>query len=418
MKIQKFKKRIGLIGFGCVGQGLYDVVEANRHLGWEIGAICVKDKDKPRNLPAAAFTYNVQDVLQDPTLDIVAELISEPDEAINIIRQALQQGKTVVSANKKAIAEHLPELIQLQQRYGGVLLYEASVCGSIPVLRMLEAYYGTEPLASVRGILNGSSNYILSRLHQEGGSYAQTLQQAQQLGFAEADPALDVEGVDALHKLCILAAHAFGVLVHPDEVLHFGINHFTTELIELAKNLGARIRLVGAVQAGDAGEVSLWVLPTLLPAQDALFAVEDEFNAVEVEARFAGKQFLKGRGAGSHPTGSAVWADINAAVHGYRYTYPKLCTSRAQVALPVSPVTVLLQGIPGRVATLPEIFRAETLYKSTDESTTLVSVALETLRLHQQDLKSQGIAVLQVDAAIPVQRVIEALATTEAVGVQ
>ncbi len=417
MKIQKFKKRIGLIGFGCVGQGLYDVVEANRHLGWEVGAICVKDKEKPRTLPAAAFTYSIQEVLQNPTLDIIAELISDPEEAISIIRKALQQGKTVVSANKKAIAEHLPELIQLQQRHGGVLLYEASVCGSIPVLRTLEAYYGTEPLASVRGILNGSSNYILSRLHQDGGTYARALQQAQQLGFAEADPALDVEGVDALHKLCILAAHAYGVLVHPDEVLHFGIQHLSTELIELAANLGARIKLVGAVKASATGDIALSVLPTLLQEQDALFAVEDEFNAIEVEARFAGQQFLKGRGAGSHPTGSAVWADVNAAVSGYRYTYPKLCTGRSQAALSGSPVTMLLQGIPGYITTLPERLQADILYTSSDSNRVLLSVALEALRLHQQDLKNQGIAVLQVDSAIPVQQVIEALVAREPVEV-
>src|SRR5690606_23487171 len=161
---------------------------------------------------------------------------------------------------------------------------------------------------------NGSSNYILSRLHHQGGTYKQALQQAQQLGFAEADPALDVEGTDALHKLCILAAHAYGVLVHPGEVLHFGIHKLSGDIIELATILGARIKLIGAVQATAEGEVSLWVLPTLLPAQDALYAVEDEFNALEIEARFAGEQLLKGRGAGSHPTGSAVWADINAAV--------------------------------------------------------------------------------------------------------
>lgn len=405
MKLQKYKKHIGLIGFGCVGQGLYDVLTANQHQGWEVGAICVKDRDKPRPLPAAAFTYSVQDVLQDPSPDIIAELISDPVEALGILRQALQQGKTVVSANKKAIAENLPELIQLQQRHGGVLLYEASVCGSIPVLRTLEAYYGTEPLASVRGILNGSSNYILSRLHINGSTYAEALQQAQQLGFAEADPTLDVEGVDALHKLCILAAHAYGVLVRPDEVLHFGINTLSKELIELAKALKARIKLVGVVQSAKKGEVSLWVLPTLLPAQNALFAVEDEFNAVEIDARFAGEQLLKGRGAGSHPTGSAVWADLNAAARGYRYTYPKLCAARAQVVLPAEPATLLLQGMANGPDVLPPALQASVLYLSADKITALVRVGLEAVRQHQQELKRQGIAVVHLDKAIPVQAV-------------
>ncbi|PKV62990.1 homoserine dehydrogenase [Pontibacter ramchanderi] len=418
MKIQKFRKRIGLIGFGCVGQGLYDVVEANRHLGWEIGSICVKDKDKPRSLPASSFTYNVQEVLQDASLDIIAELISDPAEALGIIRQALQQGRTVVSANKKVISENLPELIQLQQRYGGVLLYEASVCGSIPVLRTLEAYYGSEPLVEVRGILNGSSNYILSKLHAERGSYHSALRQAQELGFAEADPALDVEGGDALHKLCILAAHAYGVLVHPEDVLHFGIQHISPEAIELADVLKCRIKLVGSLKAVAHGQVVLQVIPTFIPAGDALYDVEAEFNGLEVEARFAGKQFLKGRGAGSHPTGSAVWADVAAAVRGYRYTYPKLCTNQATVTAGDTGLTILLQGEPEQIAKFLEQVPSEALFQSQDQSQVILSLSPQQLGQHAAFLKQQGVFVAAIPANVSLDKIPERLKAEEILPVE
>ena len=418
MKIQKFKKRIGLIGFGCVGQGLYDVVEANRHLGWEIGSICVKDKEKPRTLPASAFTYNVQEVLQDPSLDIIAELISDPEDALAILRQALQQGRTVVSANKKVIAENLPELIGLQQKHGGVLLYEASVCGSIPVLRTLEAYYGSEPLVEVRGILNGSSNYILSKLHTERGSFQAALAQAQELGFAEADPSLDVEGTDALHKLCIMAAHAYGLLVHPDEVLHFGIQHITSQAVEVAEALGCRIKLIGSLKANASGEIELQVLPTLIPERDALYNVEAEFNGLEIEGRFAGKQFLKGRGAGSHPTGSAVWADVTAVVRGYRYTYPKLCTTQATAVSGKEQVTYLFQGQPGDIAKLVELLQPATPRQAPDQNQVILSLTPQQLKQHQLYLKRQGLFVAAIPASVKLDIIPDLFSQAEAITVE
>ena len=314
--------RIGILGFGCVGQGLYDVLQDNQQL--EVARICVRDKTKERKLPASAFTFDAQELLQDESLIILTELISDPEEALVLIRQALEAGKTVVSANKKAIAENLPELIALQQKYGSRLLYEAAVCGSIPILRTLEAYYADEPMQEVSGILNGSSNYILTKLDIEGGSYEEALRQAQELGFAEANPTLDVGGYDALHKICIIAAHAFGVLVDVKEVLRFGIAGITAEDIDLAHRLGARIKLVASAKYNTAQQLQVQVLPTFVWPDNELYYVQHEFNGVVLEAKYAGSQFLKGRGAGSHPTGSAVWADVSAALKGYKYTYPKL----------------------------------------------------------------------------------------------
>ncbi|PRY06803.1 homoserine dehydrogenase [Pontibacter ummariensis] len=323
----KSAKRIGIFGFGCVGQGLYDVLQDNQRL--EVARICVRDKEKLRALPSSIFTYDPQELLQDESIDLFAELISDPAEALFIVRQALKAGKTVVSANKKMVSENLQELVELQLQCGGVLLYEAAVGGSIPILRTLEAYYGSEPLQEVNGILNGSSNYILSKLDAEGSSFQEALEQAQALGFAEADPTLDVEGFDAAHKISIVAAHAFGAIVQPQDILRFGISSVTRKDIGLAQALGARIRLVASAKLNQLGTLEVQVLPTFVYPDSELYYVNAEFNGVQLEAKFAGSQFLKGRGAGSHPTGSAVWADVSAALEGYKYQYPKLHTAAA-----------------------------------------------------------------------------------------
>ncbi|WP_266204677.1 homoserine dehydrogenase [Pontibacter kalidii] len=317
----KSGKRIGIFGFGCVGQGLHDVLQDNPHL--DVAKICVRDKEKLRTLPKHHFTYDAQELLQDESIDLFAELISDPEEALLIVRQALEAGKTIVSANKKMISENLPELVALQEEFGGTLLYEAAVCGSIPILRTLEAYYGNEPLQEVSGILNGSSNYILTKLDAEGISYDEALAQAQALGFAEADPTLDVGGYDALHKISLIAAHAFGAVIKPEQVLRAGIQHISRRDVALAQALGGRIRLVATARLNQHKKLELQVLPTLVFPDSELYYVEAEFNGVQLQARYAGDQFLKGRGAGSHPTGSAVWADVSAALAGYKYKYPK-----------------------------------------------------------------------------------------------
>ncbi|WP_299758240.1 homoserine dehydrogenase [uncultured Pontibacter sp.] len=317
----KSTKRIGIFGFGCVGQGLHDVLQDNPHL--QVARICVRDREKLRALPSHSFIYNPQELLQDDSIDLFAELISNPKEALHIVKQTLEAGKTIVSANKKMISENLTELVALQQEFGGTLLYEAAVCGSIPILRTLEAYYSNEPLQEVSGILNGSSNFILSKLDSEGVSYNEALAQAQALGFAEADPTLDVGGYDALHKISLIAAHAFGAVIKPEQVLRCGIQHISKQDVALAQSLGARIRLVASAKLNKNNKLELQVLPTLVFPDSELYFVEAEFNGVQLQAKYAGNQFLKGRGAGSHPTGSAVWADVSAALDGYKYNYPK-----------------------------------------------------------------------------------------------
>jgi len=321
--------KIGMFGFGCVGQGLYDILHQNEGFRAEVVKICVKDPHKARPLPADRFTLNPGEILDNPEINLVVELINDADEAYRIVTTALQRCKTVVTANKKMLAEHLEELVALQAVYGTPLLYEASVCGSIPIIRNLEEYYDNELLHSVSGIINGSSNYILSKVFNEGQPYAAALQQAQALGFAETDPTLDVGGFDARNKLCILTAHAYGLFVKPEEVFNFGIQSLSAHDFQFAREKGFKLKLIAQVQKVDAERVTAFVLPQLVAASDYLHNVENEYNGVTVQAAFADRQFFMGKGAGGHPTGSAVLSDLSASRYGYKYEYKKLAQHKA-----------------------------------------------------------------------------------------
>lgn len=313
---------IGLFGFGVVGQGLYDII-STKDLNIEIRKIAIKNPDKERSLPAELFTADANDILNDPEINTIIELINDADAAYEIVSRALKSGKNVVSANKKMIAEHLDELVALQQKFGTSLLYEGSVCGSIPIIRNLEEYYDNELLHSISGIFNGSSNYILSKIANEGLEYADALKQAQDLGFAEKDPLLDVGGYDAKFKLIIAAAHAYGLFVSPDEVLNIGIQNFSASDLHFAQEHHLKIKLVPTAKKLNNEELALYVIPKLVPKTDFLFNVENEYNAVSVKAAFADQQLFYGKGAGGHPTGSAVLSDVAALRYDYRYEYKK-----------------------------------------------------------------------------------------------
>ncbi|RAU82595.1 homoserine dehydrogenase [Pontibacter arcticus] len=393
------KKRIGIWGFGCVGQGLYDVLQHNRHTALEVASICVKHPEKKRTLPASMFTFNPQQLLEDASIDLLTELISDPEEAYLLVKQALLAGKSVISANKKMIAQHLPELIELQQKYGGRLLYEAAVGGSIPILRTLEAYYGNEPLQEVCGILNGSSNYILSKLHEEEISYQDALQEAQELGFAETDPRLDVGGHDALHKICIIAAHGFGALVDPAKVVRLGIEHINTNDVKLAQALGTRIKLVATARLTASGKLAVQVLPAFVKPTSELYFVEAEFNGVLLEAKFAGTQFLKGRGAGSHPTGSAVWADVSAALGGYKYNYAKIKQQHLSIDTEGLITIYLRTALEGELPKLPWL--EVTSFGVNSKVIQLVGTLRYTdLLLHQRDLEKAGAFIVEVPQSL------------------
>src|SRR6195952_1686346 len=316
------KLTIGLFGFGVVGQGLHDIIKT-KNLNIEIVKICIKDGSKLRSLPSNLFTTDRNELLDDPNINTIIELINETEPAFEIVSRALSTGKNVVSASKKMIATHLSELIELQHLYGTSLLYEGAVCGSIPIIRNLEEYYDNELLHSICGIFNGSSNYILSKGFIENLDYDSALKQAQDLGFAETDPTMDVGGFDAKFKLIIAAAHAYGVVVNPDNVLNVGIQNLAASDLQYAREKNLKIKLVPVAKELDNGHVTLFVLPKLVNESEVLYNVEYEYNGVIVQAAFADQQFFFGKGAGGHPTGSAVLSDIAALRYDYQYEYKK-----------------------------------------------------------------------------------------------
>ncbi|MDD2570160.1 MAG: homoserine dehydrogenase [Bacteroidales bacterium] len=315
---------IGLFGFGVVGQGLYQVLQDVQTANATIKSICVKQKEKPRSLPEHLFTFEPDDLLNDKDINLIVELIDDADAAYQIVKRALLNGKSVVSGNKKMLAHHLDELIEIQKDNSVALLYDASACGSIPVIRNLEEYYDNDLLQSITGILNGSSNFILSRIFQDNWSYADALKHAQELGFAESNPTFDVDGYDSMYKLVILALHGFGTLVDPADVFHYGISTISGHDIRYATEKGRKIKLVAQVTKINGRRFSLFVLPKLITPEEYIYNVEDEYNGVIIEGQFYDKQFMFGKGAGAFPTGSAVLSDITAQKHHYRYEYKKL----------------------------------------------------------------------------------------------
>ena len=316
------KLKIGIFGFGVVGQGLYDIIRG-QDLNLEIIKIAIKNPEKKRSLDAKLFTTDHNEILDNEEINTIVELIDDADAAFEITKKALISGKHVVSANKKMIANHLEELVELQATYGTSLLYEGAVCGSIPIIRNLEEYYDNELLHGISGIFNGSSNYILSKIFNENMPYEEALKQAQDLGFAETDPIMDVGGFDPKFKLAIATAHAYGLFIDPDKILNVGIQNLSEHDIQYAREKNYKIKLVPTARKISTKQVVTYVLPKFVKSDDFLFNVENEYNGVTVQAAFADKQFFFGKGAGGHPTGAAVLSDIAALRYGYRYEYKK-----------------------------------------------------------------------------------------------
>jgi homoserine dehydrogenase len=316
--------KIGLFGFGCVGLGLYEVLQKTPGLKSDIKRICVKDKDKKRAVGKDLITFDKNDILEDDNINVVVELIDDADAAFEIVSAALKKGKAVVSANKKMIAEHFTELLQLQKEYNVPLLYEAACCASMPIIRNLEEYYDNDLLESIEGIVNGSTNYILTKTFEENLSYDEALKQAQEKGFAESNPILDTGGFDAKYKLLILLAHSFGYVAKPKDIFNIGIDNIGEIELKYAREKNLKIKLVAQAYKDENGTISAFVLPKFVSADDRLYNVDDVFNGVITKTSFADTHFFVGRGAGSLPTASAVLSDISALSYDYRYEYKKI----------------------------------------------------------------------------------------------
>lgn len=316
---------IGLAGFGTVGLALYKVIEQARNVHARITKICVRSLTKPREVrvPESLLTTSFTEITRNPDIDLVVEVIDDPETSFRLVSDALRNGKDVVSGNKAMLARHLPELMELQRQTGKALLYDASSCGSIPVIRNLEEYYDNDLLLEVKGILNGSSNYILSRVFDHNEDYADALERAQKLGFAESDPSHDISGNDSLNKLVIITLHAIGVYVAPVDVFVYGIPTLGQEDILYAREKGMKIKLVAQVVKLSDDLFTMFVMPEFVAPNRYIYAVDDEYNGVVIRGECYDRQFMFGKGAGGLPTASSLLSDITALRHDYRYEYKK-----------------------------------------------------------------------------------------------
>lgn len=320
------KLKIGLFGFGTVGQGLWKVLSQAINAHAEIKRICVRDISRGRGVqvPEGILTDKAEDILSDPEINLIVEVIDNADASFAIVSDALSRRIPVVSGNKTMIARHLPELIRLQRENNTALLYDASSCGSIPVIRNLEEYYDNDLLLEVKGILNGSSNYILSRVFDHGDTYADALARAQELGFAESDPTFDIGGWDALFKLIIITVHALGEYVAPERIFTCGIQNIQSSDIRYAMEKRVKIKLVAQVAKVGEKAFTMFVMPEFVGPEKYIYSVDDEYNGVVIRGECYDRQFMFGKGAGSLPTASSLLSDITALRHNYRYEYKKM----------------------------------------------------------------------------------------------
>ncbi|MFT3853546.1 MAG: homoserine dehydrogenase [Ilumatobacteraceae bacterium] len=335
--------RIGVLGCGNVGGALAELITrqqaaiaARTGVRLEIGAVAVRNLSRPRDvaLPDGVLTRDAYAVVSDPSIDLVVETIGGIEPARELITTALKHGKPVVTANKELLANVGTELYAAADDAGVDLLFEAAVAGGIPIVRALRESLRGEPVRRVMGIINGTTNFILTKMAEEGADYAAALAEAQALGFAERDPTADVEGYDAGAKAAIMATIAFGVKVVAGDVYHEGISHVTAHDIGMAKRLGYVVKLLGIAELdGPTGEVAVRVHPAMVPEHHPLASVRDSFNAVFVEGDAVGSLMFFGRGAGGSPTASAVLGDVvDAATNLVKQTHGSLGTfSRARI---------------------------------------------------------------------------------------
>ena len=376
---------IGLFGFGNVGRGLYDVLQRINSTNVHIKRICVRDIEKERGVKAE-FTNNWDDIFEDKDINLIVEVIDDAEAAYDIVKRALKARIPVVSGNKKMLGHHILELIDMQEQYNTPLLYDASACGSIPVIRNLEEYYDNDLITSVKGILNGSSNFILSKIFNEHMSYDAALKLAQDLGFAESNPTLDIDGWDSLYKLIIITVHAFGLYVAPEEILTYGISTMNDSDIRFAQEKDRRIKLVAHVEKID-DRLIMCVLPQLISRNKYIYSVEDEFNGVVIKGLFYDKQFMFGRGAGGHPTGSAVLSDITACAYNYRYEYKKRNDSVLPQYTTDHTFRVYFRYKSAEQRNLLNFTKIREQYTSDEYNYIVGDVTIANLKAHQEELR-------------------------------
>ncbi len=380
---------LGMIGGGTVGSGVFHALAANgglmaSRIGVEVRVrkVAVKALDEPRPypIPASCMTTDWQSVVRDPQVDIVTELVGGVTTARTMTLAALGLGKPVITANKALLSAHGEELFEAARKHGTNLYYEASVCGGIPIIKSLREGFVGNRITRLYGIVNGTCNYILTRMKREGADFEAVLKDAQAQGYAEAEPSLDIDGYDALHKIGILASLAHGFWVEPRDIYVEGIRGITPIDIQFAARLGYTIKLLGIIKNGqgrpkaragkggrEAARVQVSVYPALIPNAHVLASVEDVFNAVFVRGDIVGDTLFYGRGAGKDATASAVLSDLADAAldlkFGTKHRVPPFVPhERDGVVVPIAEVMsryfvrLDVQDVPGTLARIAKIF--------------------------------------------------------------
>ena len=424
---------VGLLGLGVVGGGVAQALQGRAaELAQRVGRplqlrrVLVRDPSRPRaiTLPEGLLTTEVEQVLRDPTITIVVEVLGGEQPAVRFIKEALAAGKDVVTANKEVMAKHGPELRAWAQHCARALRYEASVGGGIPIVAALREDLTANHITSIQAIINGTTNYILSEMAASGRPFAATLEQAQALGYAEPDPDDDVEGTDAAYKLAILASLAFHTTVRPEDIHREGISRLAPQDFRYARELGYTIKLL-AIAKEEGAWVQVRVHPALLPLQSLLAQVQGVYNAVEIEGDLVGQLVLYGRGAGAEPTSSAVMADVIqlAQDHAYGITSrPDPTPNGQRPLLPFEDlqtryyIRMAVADRPGVLAQIARIFGqhqisiASFIQQETDEDAQIAEIVIMTHAARERAVQSalgsvcQLSVVREIGAVVRVER--------------
>ena len=332
------KIKLGLIGLGTVGTGVYKSVQDFENL--EIVKIAVRNINKPRSVevPQDKLTDNPYDVVNDPTIDVVVELMGGVEPAWDYIKTALENGKHIVTANKELLAKKGEELFNLSEKHNCVVLYEAAIAGGIPLIMPIKTILAGNKINKVQAILNGTTNYILTKMDADGSSYKDVLKEAQELGYAETDPTGDVEGFDAAYKITTLATIAFNSRIKFENVYREGITKIRKEDMQRANELGYKIKLVASASIDENNNADVRVHPVLVPKSAMLAHINYVTNAVAISGNPIGDILLSGPGAGESPTTSSVMGDILAIAREWKttdYLLPMMRCHHHSIANPV-----------------------------------------------------------------------------------
>ncbi|MFT4771823.1 MAG: homoserine dehydrogenase [Sediminicola sp.] len=301
------KQKVGIIGRGVVGRALIDQIEKLN--GFDVHGVAVKNESKHRDLPKKWRVKDPFELIDADEVDTILEAINNGEDSLSYAVNSLEKGKTYITASKKMVAENLTILQRAEEKGGGKLFYEAAVGGAIPIIRTLKEHFRGEPVSEVRGILNGSCNYILSRMYEENLDFDKALKEAQKKGFAEIDPTTDVEGLDTMHKAILIAFTLNGTKPEFSRIKVEGIRSVTLNDVREAKKRKEKIKLIASIK-GDKGKFSIDIRPTLVSEEDDLYSVDREMNAAVVLGLYSGPILLKGAGAGGNPTASAMIGDL------------------------------------------------------------------------------------------------------------